>query len=374
MKKIAIISNYADSLINFRGPFIRALICRGIQVQALAPDYSEKQRSTVRDLGAEPIDYRLSRSGMNPAQDFLDTIQLIRLLRSLRPDATLGYFIKPVIYGTLAAWLAGVPRRFAMIEGLGFVFTDSGSDLSLKRKVLRFVVSKLYGIALSRAERAIFLNPDDINEFVRKGLVSTDKAYCLGGIGVDLEEWPIAPPVIRPVTFLLVARLLREKGVLDYVQAARIVKSTYPGSRFILLGDLDPNPGALSRDEAKSWVQEGLIEWPGHAPVQPWLEQASVFVLPSYREGVPRSTQEALAMGRPVITTDTPGCRETVVPGKNGFLVPVRNPTALAAAMTRFIERPDLISKMGKNSRALAEERFDVHKINTNLLHVMSIQ
>ena len=150
-----------------------------------------------------------------------------------------------------------------------------------------------------------------------------------------------------------------------------VIKQQYPHARFILLGGLDDNPGALSRQDVQTWVDEGILEWPGHVPVQPWLAQASVFVLPSYREGVPASTQEAMAMGRAVITTDAPGCRETVVDHVNGFLVPVRNPHVLAEKMRRFIEQPDLIVSMGEASRRMAEERFDVHKVNQRLIGVL---
>lgn len=373
VKKVAIISNYANSLVNFRGPLVRALADQGVTVFALAPDYDDDLRNAVVELGATAVDYELSRAGMNPARDAIDTLRLAALLRRLNPDATLGYFVKPVIYGTLAAWLAGVPNRFAMIEGLGFVFTESGAGLTFKRRMLRKGVSWLYRMALARAKRVIFLNPDDVAEFVQGGLVEREKTYCLGGIGVDLAEWPAMPVAKHPVTFLLVARLLREKGIAEYVQAAREVKRKYPQVRFVLLGAEDPNPGAMSRAEADAWVAEGVIEWPGHVPVKPWLEQASVYVLPSYREGVPRSTQEALAVGRPVITTDAPGCRETVIDGENGFLVPVRNSWAIAEKMIRFIENPELIESMGRRSRALAEERFDVHRINADLLRVMEI-
>ena len=195
----------------------------------------------------------------------------------------------------------------------------------------------------------------------------------LNGIGVDLVEWMPAPVAIKSITFLLVARLLREKGILEYAAAARIVKSKYPDTRFILLGGVDPNPGSLNTHEVSQWVNDGLLEWPGHVAVKPWLAQTSVFVLPSYREGVPRSTQEAMAMGRAVITTDVPGCRDTVVEGVNGFLVPVRDAAALADAMMRFIKQPELIETMGKASRALAVERFDVHKVNAVILATMGI-
>ena len=179
------------------------------------------------------------------------------------------------------------------------------------------------------------------------------------------------PGVSPPITFLLAARLLREKGIVEYAEAARIVKSKYPDTRFILLGSVDPNPGSLNAEEVSKWVTERLLEWPGHVPVKSWMTQASVYVLPSYREGVPRSTQEAMAMGRAVITTDAPGCRETVVDGLNGFLVPVRDSVALAEAMMRFIKQPALIETMGKASRMLAEERFDVHKVNAIMLATM---
>ena len=183
------------------------------------------------------------------------------------------------------------------------------------------------------------------------------------------------PPTTKPVTFLLAACLLREKVSVEYAKAAKLIKQRHHDTRFVLLGSLDTNPGALSRDEIEAWVAEGVIEWPGHVQdMRPWLAQASVFVLPSYyREGVPRSTQEAMARARPVITTDAPGCRETVIDGKNGYLVPVRDADALAAVMERFILQPELIEKMGQASRKIAEEHFDVNKINQVILREMGI-
>ena len=191
-------------------------------------------------------------------------------------------------------------------------------------------------------------------------------------IGVDLIEWPPAPPVLEPVTVVLAARLLREKGIAEYAEAARQVKARHPEVRFVLLGSLDPNPGGFTRGEVESWVAQGVLEWPGHVDVKPWLARASVYVLPPYyREGMPRSTQEAMAMGRPVITTDAPGCGETVIDGENGFLVPVRDADALAEWILRFVENPALIRTMGQRSRQLAEERFDVRRINARLREVL---
>lgn len=373
--RISIISNQAFSLLNFRGPLIADMVIRGIDVFALAPDYDKATRAEVRALGAKPVDFSLSRTGMNPLRDAADMLRLTFLLRRLKPDMTLAYAIKPVIYGTFAAWLARIPRRFAMIEGLGYVFTLPEGTEPLKRKALRAAVSMLYATALRRANMVFFLNKDDIDEFSKKRIVPPTKAYLLGGIGVDLDYWRPAPHATKLVTFLLAARLLREKGIVEYAKAARIIKKEHPDTRFILIGSLDTNPGALSRAEIKAWATEGILEWPGHvSDVRLWMAEASVFVLPSYyREGVPRSTQEAMAMARPIITTDAPGCRETVIDCKNGFLVPVRDPGALAAAMERFVLKPDLIGEMGKASRKIAEERFDVRKINQVILKKMGM-
>jgi len=373
--KIAIIGNQAFSLWNFRGPLIRALVERGHEVWALTPDYDPETWKAIEALGAKPINYRLSRTGLNPIRDLWDFLRLFLLLRKLRPDMTLAYAIKPVIYGTLAAWLSRVPRRYAMIEGLGYAFTVSGQKEPVKRHFLRWVAKTLYRLALPKATLVFFLNPDDLKEFVEGGLVPKEKAFLLGPIGVDLERFSPAPPVKDPVTFLLAARLLREKGIVEFVEAAKRVKEKHPNTRFVLLGGLDTNPGAIRKEEVERWVKEGIVEWLGYvSDVRPWLSQASVFVLPSYyREGVPRSIQEAMAMARPVITTDAPGCRETVIPGVNGFLVPPRNVEALAFAMERFVLEPELIERMGRESRRIAEERFDVHKINQVLLREMGL-
>jgi len=374
-KKIAIIGSQAFALWNFRGPLIQEMVERNLEVYALAPDYDNETREKVRKLGAKPVQYRLSRTGLNPFRDALNFLGLTLTLRRIRPDVTFSYTIKPVIYGTLAAWIVGVPRRFAMIEGLGYAFTAPGEREEMKRRVVRTIAQFLYKLALRRATKVFFLNPDDLNEFVQKRLVFIRRrVFLLGPIGVDLRAFTPAPPVSEPITFLLAARLLREKGVLEFVEAARRIKAKYSNTRFIVLGGLDTNPGAISGKEVEGWVKEGLIEWPGHvADVRPYLAQASVFVLPSYREGVPRSIQEAMAMARPIITTDAPGCRETVIQGVNGFLVPVRNVDALVSAMERFINEPELIERMGKESRRIAEERFDVHQINQILLEAMGL-
>lgn len=371
--RLALITSYAQSICNFRASLVRDLVGRGVRVYALAPDYDAEIRAAVMALGAEPIDCSLSRVGMNPLRDAVDMVRLTRLLRRLKPDLTLGYFIKPVIYGTLAAAAAGVPTRYALIEGAGYAFTDDGS-LGIKRRLLRAAIVRLYRLGLSRVDRAFFLNDDDVALFTGHGMVAADKVVRLTGIGVELNEFPMVAATTEPVTFILVARLLAEKGIREYVAAARRIKAKHPHTRFLLLGGTDPNPGAIPLAEVRRWVAEGVIEWPGHVPdVRPWLRQASVFVLPSYREGLPRSTQEAMASGLPVITTDAPGCRETVVNGRNGFLVPVRDVDALAAAMERFVLEPALIESMGWISHRMAEEMFDARKINRTIIEALGL-
>jgi glycosyltransferase involved in cell wall biosynthesis len=209
--------------------------------------------------------------------------------------------------------------------------------------------------------------------FINEGMVAAARVHLLDGIGLDLDHYESAPPVLKPVCFILIARLMREKGIYDYIDAARKVKSEHPEVRFLLVGGIDPTPGSVTEAELAEWVAEGLIEYPGQvSDIRLWIAQASVFVLPSYyREGLPRSTQEAMAMGRPVITTDWVGCRETVVEGVNGFMVPIRDPVALSRAMLAFVEHPGKIYGMGRASRRMTEERFDVHKINERILGLM---
>lgn len=371
--RFGIIANQAFSISNFRGPLVREMVRRGVTVYALAPDYDDASRAAVALLGAVPVDSSMLRTGMNPFRDVLDMFRLTIQLRRLKLDAAFAYFIKPVIYGTLAARLAGISKRFAMIEGAGYVFIDSDKP-SLRRNVLRALVTQLYRLGLGQAQRVFMLNQDDKKLFVESGMVDAAKVQLIDGIGLNLDYFQVAPLALQPPCFILIARLLREKGIYDYVDAARHVKAVHPDARFLLLGSVDLNPGSIPENKVDAWVTEGVVEWPGQvSDVRNWIAEASVFVLPSYQEGLPRSTQEAMAMGRAIITTDTPGCRETVIEGVNGFMVPVRNPEALAQAMLRFIAQPSLIPQMGAESRRMAEEKFDVHKINAEILTAMGI-
>jgi glycosyltransferase involved in cell wall biosynthesis len=356
---IAIITSQAFSLVNFRGALIRHLVSEGARVYAFAPDYTDRMKTSVSGLGAIPVDYSSQRARIQPWRDTLRAALLAAKLRTIKPQIVLSYFIKPVIFGTLAGWIAGVPRRIALVEGLGYVFVPDPEN-SWKKSFVKTMAILLYRLGLSRAHRVLFLNEDDRSEFIERRMVAPEKTEMIGGIGVDLDQFAVSQAPTQPVTFVFVGRLLKEKGLVEFVSAARIVKAKCSESRFLVLGDVDANPGSVRLSQLNDWVNEGLIEWPGHVEVHSWLMMSSVFVLPSYyREGVPRSTQEAMALGRPVITTDMPGCKETVEDGVNGFIVPPRNPQVLSEAMMRFVVEPQLISIMGRESRRIAEARFD---------------
>lgn len=369
-RRVAIVGNQAFALVNFRSALIRDLLDNGHEVLAMAPDFDKQTLCAIEKLGAKPITYSLSRAGINAVRDFADAIKLVRLFRREKPDLVMCYTIKPVVYGIPAAALAGVPRRTALITGLGYGF---GEAKSLRRRLVQLVAQRLYKFALRRAFLVFVQNQDDARELTRKRLVTPDKLLVVNGSGVELDKWPLLEQPEIPITFALAARLLEEKGVREYVEAARRIKLRYPSTRFLLLGDTDTNPTSVSRKEILGWVGEGVVEWPGHVDMREWMAKFHVFVLPSYREGVPRSSQEAAASGRAIITTDAPGCRETVVHGQNGLLVPVRDVAALAGAMQELVEDPELVARMGNASRALAEERFDVRAINQTMLNAAGL-
>ena len=375
-KKIILLSTTGSSFYGFRADLIKSLIANGNQVYAFTSEYTEDCLEKIKALGAEPITYQLSRGGLNPFADIASTYQLIRKIKKIKPDIVFSYFAKPVIYGTLAASFAKVPHVIGMLEGLGYTFTAQPEGQSGKTKLIRNIQVLLYRLALPRLDDMIFLNPDDENDLIHTYALPVKKVHILGGIGLDLKEYCYSPAPVEPVNFLFIGRLLKEKGIFEFINAIRIVKNKYPDTKFTILGGLDTqNMGALSKSQLDELIAEGLFEYPGHVSnVKDWIANSSVFVLPSYREGVPRSTQEAMAIGRPVITTDVPGCRETVVDGLNGFLVPKWDPKALAEKMCYFIENPEQINIMGLEGYRIAQENFDVSKVNKKLFEIMGLE
>jgi glycosyltransferase involved in cell wall biosynthesis len=368
---VAVLGSFAESLISFRGPLLRELIHLGHGVVACAPAAPAPVIASLAAIGVAYRDVPIRRTGLRPDQDLYALCALTALFRKLRPDVVLSYTIKPVTYGLLAARLAGVPRRFAMITGLGYTFIGAG----LQAKLASVAARQLYRLSLRGADRIFFQNPDDLALFEGLRLFRSEQAVMINGSGVDIDVFRPAPLPQGDVSFLLIARLLRDKGIREYVEAARQVRASYPRTRFHLVGRLDEgNPAAISAQELRAWETEGIVRYLGRLDdVRPAVAAASVYVLPSYREGTPRTVLEAMAMGRPIVTTDAPGCRETVRPGVNGYLVPVRDADALARAMARFVEAPELISAMGRESRRIAQEKYDVHKVNQVILQAMRL-
>lgn len=370
MSRIIVIGSFARSLINFRGHLLKKMAENGHEVLACAPDASSDVQKKLKALGVAYRNIPINRTGLNPVKDIHTTFRLISLFWKEKPDIILSYTIKPVIYGSLAGRMAGVPNIFSIITGLGYAFSDGGPKERLVGAVARF----LYKMGMGANTRIFFQNPDDRNIFIEQNLLrSFEQTALINGSGVDVDFFQPASFPER-VSFLLLARLIKDKGVLEYVKAARIVKDKYPQIRFRLVGWIDEGIQAISRDELDSWIKEGIIEYPGRLDdVRPAIADASVYVLPSYHEGTPRTVLEAMAMGRPIITTDAPGCRETVIDGKNGFFVPVRNAEALAERMEHFIKHLEMIVSMGEESRRIAVEKYDVHKVNKVIMDVMGL-
>jgi glycosyltransferase involved in cell wall biosynthesis len=375
--RILLVAGLAESLINFRGPLIAALQARSLDVHVAAPDLPAQSitRQQLQDLGLTVHEVPMARTGTNPIADLRTTWALWRLMRRIQPQKVLGYTIKPVIYGTLAAWLARVPQRFALITGLGYAFQGDG-----QRSMLQALVQALYKVALARVNLVFFQNPDDLALFQQRGLLQPDiKACVVNGSGVDLSRFEFCPlpstlSSANMPSFLCIGRLLGDKGIREYAHAAKIIRRRNPSVRFILVGGIDSNPNSVSQAELDTWVAEGFIEYLGKLEdVRPSIAACSVYVLPSYREGTPRTVLEAMSMGRAVITTDAPGCRETVVNGDNGYLVQVKSADALAAAMELFLNDPELAQRMGLRGRQLAEEKYDVNKVNAVMMHKMGI-
>lgn len=357
----------------FRGWLIRDMVAAGHRVVVCGPRV-EKLMATITGLGAEFRPVALNQTGLDPLRAVHEVVSLARILRAERADLVLSHSTKQNVVGPLAARMAGIRDVFAMIEGFGWAFAEGDE---LRRKTLRTMITTLLRVSLRCCSGVFVLNDAD-EDFVRAArLVQPAQTVVkINGTGIDLGQFAYEPPPSGAPAFLLIARLLREKGILDFVEAARRLKRELPQCRFQLLGPLDTNPGALSGDDIAAWRAENVVEYLGQTDdVRPFLRSCSTFVLPTYyREGLPRTVIEALAIGRPVITTNISACRQTTVDGLNGFIVPKRDPVSLAGAMRRFIEEPSLVTRMGQASRRIAEDLFDVRQVNAVMMQAMALK
>jgi glycosyltransferase involved in cell wall biosynthesis len=352
---VVISINTSWNIVNFRSSLVRALIAEGLEVVALAPRDPFSPR--IEALGCRYIELPMDNKGTSFARDFGLMMRYRRLLRELRPVVYLGYTIKPNVYGTLAARSLGIPT-INNISGLGTAF--------IRENWLTRVVHLLYRVALAGSYKVFFQNADDRALFVDRGLVATERTDVLPGSGIDLD-WFVprertTPRDEKAPLFLMIARLLWDKGVREYVDAARIVRAKFPDARFQLVGPLDvENRTAVHRASVEAWVSEGVIDYLGPLDdVRPVIADADCVVLPSYREGAPRTLIEAQAMGRPVITTDVPGCRDVIEAGVTGLMCRVKDAADLAGAMETLAEMSrEARGTMGVAARRLMVERFD---------------
>ncbi|BDU71772.1 glycosyltransferase family 4 protein [Mesoterricola silvestris] len=370
--RIGVLGTQARDLVNFRGHLLSELAKAGHEAFGIAPGGDEATRDALAALGATYVPIRLDRTGLNPFGEALSFLRLWRTLRGLRLDLLLCYELKSVAFGTLAARLAGVPRRYAMITGRGT--TLQGATSSTQEKLVRAVVTRLYRMALPRTQGVLFQNQDDCDFFGELGMLPASvPRRIINGSGVDLDHFARQPLPEGTATFLFVGRLLKNKGVFELVEACRILARRGVPFHARMLGPLDTNPNGITAGQLEAWVGEGSVAYLGElADVRPALAAAHVMVLPSYGEGTPRSVLEALAVGRAVVTTDAPGCKEVVAEGVNGHRVPVGDATALADAMEHLARDPELIARFAQEGRRLAERKYDVRLVTADIIDFMN--
>lgn len=367
--KILVLSAHTESLFWFRMNMMQAFLENGHAVYAVGSEPEDKWSIKFREKGIVYRQIPVSRNGLNPLADLKTMKAIKKLFKEIRPDKVFAYQAKAIVYGALAAKQCGVSEFYALIAGLGSVFRGIG----FKNKLIRTVLSLQYKIACKNSKAVIFQNEDDRNELISQKIVDRTKTHIINGSGVDTNRFTVLP-LPEKASFLFIGRLIKDKGVKEYLDACRIVKNKYPNTMCMLVGPFDSNPSALQPEELETYTEDGTVIWYGEQEnVIPYFEKTAVYVLPSYHEGTPKTVLEAMAMGRAVITTDAPGCRETVQNGVNGFLIPVRDSSAVAEKMIYFIEHPKEYEQFGTESRKIAEDKYDVNKINTTILEIMSI-
>lgn len=367
--KIAVLSAHTHSLVWFRVDMMKEFVRNGHEVVAVGPDSEASASPLFEAAGITYRQARVQRNGLNPVKDLAYLLALVALLRIEKPDKVFLYQAKPVVYGGIAARLLGIGDVHALIAGLGSVFRGR----SVKSRLIKAVMTVEYWVAGHCVRTMFFHNKDDRLEFTKRGLIPESKTVILNGSGVNLDRFTEAPLPAEP-SLLFIGRLIKDKGILDYLAACAKIKQMYPMTRCVLVGPFDSNPSAMTPDELRPFVEAGIVEYFGEqSDVLPFIEQCSVFVLPSYHEGTPKTVLEAMAVGRPIVTTDVPGCRETVVDGLNGYLVPPQDVVALVDAIVRVITNPLDAQRMARESRALAESKYDVKIVNKMVMAAMGI-
>lgn len=360
--KITIICTRSRSILWYRQKLVEKWQELGHEVSVIALD--DECKSEVEALGLDFYCMNDANRSLNPFKILTLKNRYAKLIKKINPDLVFTFMLKPNIYGVQGAKKAGVKKIYSMVEGAGDVFIHN----SLKWKIIRFVVCRGYKKSFKISKKVFFLNDDDKNEFVERGIIDKNRCERINGIGVDLERFEFTP-IKNKQTFLMVARLTPTKGVYEYCEASKIVKEKFPSASFKLLG----GEGLIKIEDLKKYVDEGIIDYLGETKnVKPYYQEISVHVLPTYyREGLVTVNLEASATGRAVITCDNIGTRETVKDGYSGFIVPVKNVQALVEKMIYFLENPDKVEEMGNNARKYVEENFDQRKINEKICNII---
>ncbi len=367
--KIAVLSSHTSSLFWFRMDMMKDFIKNGHTVIALG---SEPEAEWKKKFDEYNIDYRqlyVERNGVNPLKDLKTLRCLYTFMKKERPDKIFAYQAKTVVYGSIAAKLNGVSEVYPLIAGLGSIFRGEG----FKNKIVKTIMKLEYWAACKCSKKVFFQNQDDKNEFIQNGLVKDNKTVIINGSGVDLEKFKPTQIPEEPA-FLYIGRLIKDKGIMEYLEACREVKDKHPKIRCLLVGPFDSNPSALKPDELKPYIENGVIEYFGEqTDVRPFISQCSTFVLPSYHEGTPKTVLEAMAMGRSIVTSDAPGCRETVIEGLNGYLVKVKDIKGLTNKMEYLISNREICKNMGKESEKIARKKYDVKVVNQSIIQTMGL-
>lgn len=368
-----IVSGNLNDLLRFRGRLVSQLVISGYRVILATPDGTSALINMAEVLGAEHKLLRLSRTGTNPAEDVKSIVRAIAWFREVRPTAVFADGAKAILVGISAAWANGIRRRYAMLSGLGYAFVNDGSR-SLRRGAVRTVQLGFFRMLFRGCRSVVFHNSDDMKLLRKLGVVNERNARVTPGSGIDTDAFPASEVPVEPVRFLFLGRLLRSKGVLELLAASKQLKAACPTAEVHIAGAIDNNPDAVSEATLREHHEQGFVVLHGQvSDVGPLLRSSSAFVLPSYREGLPRSALEALASGRTVIVTDTPGCREVVDPPRYGEMVPVRDAESLAEAMIRYAQDPDRLVREGRAARRAAEERFDVQLVVALMLNALEV-
>lgn len=367
--KIAVLSSHTSSLFWFRMDMMKDFIKHGHTVIALGPESEDNWKRSFEENGIQYKQFFVERNGINPFSDLKTYMQLSQFMKREKPDKIFAYQAKTVVYGSLAAKANGIKEVYPLIAGLGSIFRGKG----LKNKIIKTVMKIEYRAACKISKKVFFQNNDDKSEFINNGLIIEDKIAMINGSGVNLEKFKPQPLPVMPV-FLFIGRLIKDKGVVEYLEACKKIKAKYPEVRCLLVGPYDSNPSALQPEELKPYLDQNIIEYFGEqSDVRPYIEQCSAYILPSYHEGTPKTVLEAMAIGRPIITSDAPGCRETVTDGYNGFLVAIKDIDGLVKKMETLIQNPEMSKLMAERSLKLAREKYDVNLVNKSIMKTMNL-